>query len=92
MDKEKFWVIFWDFGFCDYDFSGYVIFNDLEEGNEICIKFYNKIIVSDNVVFVILEVYLCMYVLECVFKCVEKEIKDFCGKIRKEDRVIIDIK
>lgn len=92
VDKEKFRVFLRDPGPRDYDFSGYVTFNDPEEGNETCTKLHNKITISDNVVSVIPEVHSRMYVLERVFKRVEKEIKDFCGKTRKEDRVTIDIK
>lgn len=92
VDKEMFRVFLRDPGPRDYDFSGYVTFNDPEEGNETCTKLHNKITISDNVVSVIPEVHSRMYVLERVFKRVEKEIKDFCGKTRKEDRVTIDIK
>lgn len=92
VDKEKFRIFLRDPGPRDFDFTGYVTFNDPEEGNETCTKLHNKITVGDNVVSVIPEVHSRLYVLERVFKRVEKEIKDFCGKTRKEDRVTIDIK
>lgn len=92
VDKKKFQVFLRDPGPHDYDFSGYVTFNDPEEGYEASTKLHNKMTIGINVVSVIPEVHSRMYVLERVFKRVEKEIRDFCRKTRKEDKVTIDIK
>ncbi|XP_061196392.1 uncharacterized protein LOC133204662 [Saccostrea echinata] len=77
----------------DYDFNGVVTFTDPEQGNEVCanLQSRNTLNINDSVVIVIPEIHTRLYVLERVFKRVNKDIKDFCAKAKK-DGVFIDIK
>lgn len=92
VDMKKFKVVLKEPGEQDYDFTGYITFTDPEKGFEACEKLHKTISINDSVVSIIPEIHTRLYVLERVFKRVEKGIKAFSSKAKKEDGVFIDIK
>nr|XP_022344536.1 ATP-dependent RNA helicase DEAH12, chloroplastic-like [Crassostrea virginica] len=92
VDKKRFRVVLREPYPNDYYFNGYITFNDTDEGYEACSKLHNKIYLNDSVVSFTPEVHSRMYVLDRVFKRIEKKIRAFKENVKKEDRVTIDIK
>lgn len=69
----------------DFTYQAFVTFKDPEEGFEACSNLKNNFFIGENAVSIIPEIQTRLFVLAPVYVRVQKEIEEYCEKIKKED-------
>lgn len=69
----------------DFTYQAFVTFKDPEEGFEACSNLRNNFFIGENPVSIIPEIQTRLFVLAPVYVRVQKEIEEYCEKIKKED-------